>query len=196
LIYCDKRTKKKILSPSGYHLYLASCTLVVPLLSYVFLLLTKKHRLVNKPAPTESLQDIQCCGKEYELLTNSRPWVRQTLPEHCVERIQCTGSPPPSSSHHHDRTRTLVSWTPRHIVTPLTCRTSNKISRTIKSSPIKFTREDTSRTPLLVFFPVKPRPHYMVSGRVERGKPDERETVGSLDQHKSSFVGWESSAYR
>ncbi len=27
-------------------------------------------------------------------------------------------------------------------------------------------------------------------------EPDERETVGSLDQHKSAFVGWESSAYR
>ena len=79
------------------------------------------------------------------------------------------GSPPPSSRHHHDRTRTLVSWTPRHIVTPLSCRTPNEISQTTKSSPIKFTREDTSRTPLLVFFPVKPRTHYMVSGRVERG---------------------------
>ena len=28
-------------------------------------------------------------------------------------------------------------------------------------------REDPSSAPLLVFFPVKPRPHYMVSGRVE-----------------------------
>ncbi len=35
----------------------------------------------------------------------------------------------------------------------------------------------------------------MVSGRVERVEPDEWETVGSLDQHKSAFVGWESSAY-
>ena len=34
---------------------------------------------------------------------------------------------------------------------------------------VRVTREDTSRTPLLVFFPVKPRPHYMVSGRVESG---------------------------
>jgi hypothetical protein len=78
-------------------------------------------------------------------------------------------SPPPSSSHHRDRTRTLVSWAPRHIVTPLPSRTPNESSQTTKSSPIKFTREDTSRAPLLVFFPVKPRPHYMVSGMVERG---------------------------
>jgi hypothetical protein len=78
------------------------------------------------------------------------------------------GSPPPSSSHHHDRTRTFVSWTPRHIVTPLPSRTPNESSQTTKSSRIKFTREDPSRAPLLVFFPVKPRPHYMVSGRVER----------------------------
>jgi hypothetical protein len=34
-------------------------------------------------------------------------------------------------------------------------------------------REDTSGVPLLVFFPVKPRSHYMVSGRVES-----RETPG------------------
>ncbi len=34
--------------------------------------------------------------------------------EHCVERIQCAGSPPPPSSHHRARTRTLVSWDPRH----------------------------------------------------------------------------------
>jgi hypothetical protein len=34
-------------------------------------------------------------------------------------------------------------------------------------------REDPSSAPLLVFFPVKPRPHYMVSGRVES-----RETPG------------------
>ena len=106
------------------------------------------------------------------------------------------GSPPPSSSHHHDRTRTLVSWVPRHIVTPLPSRTTNEISQTTKSSRIKSTREDPSRAPLLVFFPVKPRAHYMVSGRVERVEPDERETVGSLDQHKSDFVGWESSACR
>ena len=106
------------------------------------------------------------------------------------------GSPPPSSSHHHDRTRTLVSWAPRHIVTPLASRTPNESSQTTKSSRFKSTREDPSRAPLLVFFPVKPRPHYMVSGRVERVEPDERETVGSLDQHKSAFVGWESSACR
>ena len=87
--------------------------------------------------------------------------------ERCVERILCAGSPPPSSSHHRDRTRTLVSWAPRHIVTPLPSRTPNERSQTTKSSPIKLTREDPSRTPLLVFFPVKPRPHYMVSGRVE-----------------------------
>ena len=80
-----------------------------------------------------------------------------------------SGSPPPSSSHHRDRTRTLVSWSPRHIVTPLSRRTPNESSHTTKSSPIKFTREDTSRVPLLVFFPVKPRTHDMVSGRVERG---------------------------
>ncbi len=80
-----------------------------------------------------------------------------------------TGSPPPSSIHHHDRTRTLVFWDPRHIVTPLPCRTPNENNQTTKSSQIKFTREDTSRTPLLVFFPVKSRSHYMVSGRVERG---------------------------
>ena len=30
-------------------------------------------------------------------------------------------------------------------------------------------REDPSSEPLLVFFPVKPRTHYMVSGRVKRG---------------------------
>jgi hypothetical protein len=36
----------------------------------------------------------------------------------------------------------------------------------------------------------------MVSGRVERVEPDEQETVGSLDQHKSDFVGWESSTCR
>jgi hypothetical protein len=30
-------------------------------------------------------------------------------------------------------------------------------------------REDPSRVPLLVFFPVKPWTHYMVSGRVELG---------------------------
>ena len=105
------------------------------------------------------------------------------------------GSPPPSSSHHRDRTRTLVSWAPRHIVTPLPSRTPNE-SRQTTNSPLKSTREDPSRAPLLVFFPVKPRPHYMVSGRVERGIPDEWETVGSLDQHKSAFVGWESSACR
>ncbi len=46
--------------------------------------------------------------------------------ERCVERIQCAGSPPPPSSHHHDRTRTLVSWAPRHIVTPLPSQTSNE----------------------------------------------------------------------
>jgi hypothetical protein len=34
-------------------------------------------------------------------------------------------------------------------------------------------REDPSSAPLLVFFPVKPRQHYMVSGRVES-----RETPG------------------
>jgi hypothetical protein len=33
----------------------------------------------------------------------------------------------------------------------------------------------------LVFFPVKPRPHYMVSGRVERNGTLEKR--GSLDQH-------------
>ena len=32
--------------------------------------------------------------------------------------------------------------------------------------PMDDIREDPSRAPLLVFFPVKPRPHYMVSGRV------------------------------
>jgi hypothetical protein len=32
--------------------------------------ITNKKRLVNNPAPTETLWDIQCCGKEYELLTN------------------------------------------------------------------------------------------------------------------------------
>ena len=86
-----------------------------------------------------------------------------------------TGCPPPPSSHHHDRTRTLVSWAPRHIVTPLASRTPNESSQTTKSSRIKFTREDPSRAPLLVFFPVKPRPHYMVSGRVERnGTPGRR----------------------
>jgi hypothetical protein len=31
-------------------------------------------------------------------------------------------------------------------------------------------REDPSRTPSLVFFPVKPRPHYMVSGRIENSE--------------------------
>jgi hypothetical protein len=46
--------------------------------------------------------------------------------EHCVERIQCTGSPPPPSRHHRDRTRTLVSWVPRHIVTPLPSQTPNE----------------------------------------------------------------------
>ena len=88
------------------------------------------------------------------------------------------GSPPPFSSHHHDRTRTLVSWSPRHIVTPLPCRTPNEINQTTKSSPIEFTREDTSRAPLLVFFPVNPRSHYMVSGRVERGNNRRVENCG------------------
>ena len=46
--------------------------------------------------------------------------------ERCVERIQCPGSPPPSSNHHRDRTRTLVSWDPRHIVTPLPSQTPNE----------------------------------------------------------------------
>jgi hypothetical protein len=47
------------------------------------------------------------------------------------------------------------------------------------------TREDPSRAPLLVFFPVKPRSHYMVSGRVERyGTPGRR---GSLDQHNLTW---------
>jgi hypothetical protein len=50
--------------------------------------------------------------------------------ERCVERIQCAGSPPPSSSHHRDRTRTLVSWSPRHIVTPLPSRTPNENRKT------------------------------------------------------------------
>ena len=71
-------------------------------------------------------------------------------------------------SYHRDRTRTLVSWVPRHIVTPLSSRTPNESRQTTKSSPLKSTREDPSRAPLLVFFPVKPRSHYMVSGRVER----------------------------
>jgi hypothetical protein len=52
-------------------------------------------------------------------------------------------------------------------VTPLASRTPNESSQTTKSSRIKFTREDPSRAPVLVLFPVKPRPHYMVSGRVE-----------------------------
>ena len=44
----------------------------------------------------------------------------------------------------------------------------------------------------MVFFPVKPRPYYMVSGRVEignarrEGTPDERE-LPSPDQHESAF---------
>jgi hypothetical protein len=46
--------------------------------------------------------------------------------ERCVERIQCVRSPPPSSSHYRDRTRTLISWVPRHIVTPLSSRTPNE----------------------------------------------------------------------
>jgi hypothetical protein len=33
--------------------------------------------------------------------------------------------------------------------------------------PVDYIREDTSRAPLLVYFPVKPRSHYMVSGRVK-----------------------------
>ncbi len=67
----------------------------------------------------------------------------QTVPigttddERCVERIQsyiqCAGSPPLSSIHHRDRTRTLVSWSPRHIVTPFPCRTPNEGSQTTKS---------------------------------------------------------------
>jgi hypothetical protein len=51
-----------------------------------FYYLSKKQGLVNNPDPTESLLDIQCCGKEYEPLTNSldppwvtSPWARQTL---------------------------------------------------------------------------------------------------------------------
>jgi hypothetical protein len=51
-----------------------------------------------------------------------------------------TGSPPLSSSQHRDRTRTLVSWVPRHIVTPQCrtpqCRTPNEIGKTTKNSPI------------------------------------------------------------
>ena len=36
----------------------------------------------------------------------------------------------------------------------------------------------------MVFFPVKPRPHYMVSGRVERGNT---QGEGSPDQHETAF---------
>ncbi len=54
-------------------------------------------------------------------------------------------------------------------------------------------REDSSSVPLLVFFPVKPRTHYMVSGRVEKRHPGE---VGSLDEHEDVLRRWESSAYR
>ncbi len=126
----------------------------------------------------------------------SRPHGHDRRAALCVNDPACWKSTP-SSSHHHDRTRTLVSWSPRHIVTPLPSRTPNESSQTTKSSRIKSTREDPSRAPLLVFFPVKLRPHYnMVSGRVERVEPHERETVGSLDQHKSVFVGLESSACR
>jgi len=42
-------------------------------------------------------------------------------------------------------------------------------------------REDPSRAPLLVFFPVKPQPHYKGEGRVERNGTLEKR--GSLDQH-------------
>jgi hypothetical protein len=66
------------------------------------------------------------------------PWVRQTLDTVC-----------------------------KHTVTPLTCRTSNENHNSTKRRPMDDIREDTSRAPLLVFFPVKPRTHYMVSGRVE-----------------------------
>ena len=39
------------------------------------------------------------------------------------------GCPPPTSSHHHDRTRTLVSWDPRHIsfITPTLIQGSIKL---------------------------------------------------------------------
>ncbi len=47
--------------------------------------------------------------------------------------------------------------------------------------PVDDIREDPSRAPLLVFFPVKPQPHYKGEGRVERNGTLEKR--GSLDQH-------------
>jgi hypothetical protein len=54
--------------------------------SHVFSLPIK--RLVNNPVPTERLEDIQGCGKKYELHTNSlsppwitSPWTRQLRSE-------------------------------------------------------------------------------------------------------------------
>ena len=98
------------------------------------------------------------------------------------------GCPPPPSSHHHDRTRTLVSWAPRHIVTPLVNRTPNEkpqVNTYYYVRPMDDIREDPSRVPLLVFFPVKPQPHYKGEGRVERNGTLEKR--GSLDQHNLTW---------
>ena len=46
--------------------------------------------------------------------------------------------------------------------------------------------EDVSGTPLLVFFPVKPRPHYMGAGRIQGGE----------SRSHIRHINWESSTYR
>jgi hypothetical protein len=55
-----------------------------------------------------------------------------TEPWRCVSMNQCVGSPSPSSRHHRDRTRTLVSWSPRHRVTPLSSRKPNANRKSTK----------------------------------------------------------------
>jgi hypothetical protein len=109
---------------------------------------------------------------------------------------RCVGSPPPSSSHHHDRTRPLVSWSPRHIVTPLPCRTPNEAVRPQKvvrlSSPVKTRRGHC----YWYSSPWNPGHITWYRGGSREGTPDEWETVGALDEHESAFVGWESSVCR
>ncbi len=64
-----------------------------------------------------------------------------TEPWRCVSMNQCVGSPPPSSRHHFDRTRTLVSWSPRHRVTPLSSRKPNANRKSTKRAPMDVIRE-------------------------------------------------------
>ena len=51
--------------------------------------------------------------------------------------------------------------------------------------PMDDIREDPSRAPSLVFFPMKPQPHYKGEGRVERNGTLVRR--GSLDQHNLTW---------